>query len=134
MTELQSLLNKCQKVFNEYVRLRDLNGTDYFKCISCGQMKDKHLLHAGHYYNVGHFDGLRFDEDNCHSQCSACNTFNGGNLIEYTRNLPLKIGVERFNLLEIKAGVYKRTGNKWSRFDILYKITELKDKIKELKA
>src|SRR5665648_238230 len=130
MTELQSLLNKCQKVFNLYIRLRDLNGTDYFTCISCGQIKDKRFLHAGHYYNVGHFDGLRFDEDNCFSQCSHCNTFLHGNLIEYSKRLHLKSGSERFNLLEIKAGVYKRTGNKWSRFDIIYRIKELKEKIK----
>jgi len=132
MTPLQSLLNKCQKTFNSYIRLRDLNGTDYFTCISCGQIKDKRFLHCGHYYSVGQFDGLRFDEDNAHSQCSHCNTFLGGNLIEYTKNLPLKIGAERFKLLEIKAGVYKRTGNKWSRFTIEYKMKELKQKIKEL--
>lgn len=132
MTELQRLLNKCQKVFNEYIRKRDLNGTDYFKCISCGGIKDKSMLNAGHYYNVGHFDGLRFDEDNCFSQCIQCNKFLHGNLIEYSKNLPLKIGAERFNLLEIKAGVYKRTGNKWSRFDIEYRIKELKLKIKAL--
>jgi hypothetical protein len=134
MTPLQSLLNKCQKIFNEFIRLRDLNGTDYFKCISCGDIKDKSQLNAGHYYNVGHFDGLRFDEDNCHGQCIQCNKFLHGNLIEYSKNLPLKIGSERFNLLEIKAGVYKRSGNKWSRFDIEYRIKELKEKVNNLKT
>jgi hypothetical protein len=133
MTGLQSLLNKCQKIFNEFIRLRDLNGTDYFKCISCGQIKDKSQLHAGHYYNVGHFDGLRFDEDNCHGQCHHCNTYLGGNLIEYSKNLPLRIGVERFKLLEIRAGVYKRSGNKWDRFTVKYLIAEFQQKIKELK-
>lgn len=131
---MNNLLNKCQKVFNEYIRLRDLNGTDYFKCISCGQIKSKRLLHAGHYYNVGHFAGLRFDEDNCHCQCSYCNTFLSGNLIEYSKNLPLKIGADKFKLLEIRAGVYKRTGVKWSRFDVAYRINELKHKIKELQS
>lgn len=131
MTELQKLLNKCQIVFNEYIRLRDLTG-DYFKCISCGQIKDKRFLHCGHYYNVGHYNGLRFDEDNAHSQCNHCNTFLHGNLIEYRNNLIFKIGIERFNLLETRAGVYKRSGNKFTRFDILYKIEELRRKIKDL--
>lgn len=89
-------------------------------------------MHCGHYYNVGHFDGLRFDEDNAHGQCNHCNTFLHGNLIEYRNNLVFKIGLERFNLLETRAGVYKRSGNKWTRFDLLYKIDELKQKIKAL--
>lgn len=131
MTELQSLLNKCQKLFNEYIRLRDLAGCSHFRCISCGQIKDERYLHCGHYYNVGHFDGLRFDEDNAHGQCNHCNTFLHGNLIEYRKNLLMKIGAERFNLLEIRSGVYRRSGNKWNRFDLKYKIDELKKKIKE---
>lgn len=133
MTPLQTLLNKCQLVFNEYIRLRDLNGTEHFRCISCGAIKPKRLGDAGHYFNVGHYDGLRFDPDNCHMQCSKCNRFEGGNLIGYTKNLPLKIGEERFKLLEIKAGSYRRNGNKWSRFDVEYITQEFKQKIKILK-
>ena len=132
MTELQSLLNKCQVIFNEYIRLRDLAGCSHFKCISCGQIKDEKYLHCGHYYNVGHFNGLRFDEDNAHGQCNYCNTFLHGNLIEYRKNLIFKIGLERFKLLETRAGAYKRLGQKFTRFDIIYKIAELRLKIKEL--
>lgn len=29
-------------------------------------IKDKRFIEAGHYYNVGYYPGLRFDEDNCH--------------------------------------------------------------------
>jgi hypothetical protein len=89
-------------------------------------------MHCGHYYNVGQYSGLRFDEDNAHGQCNHCNTFLHGNLIEYRKNLPFKIGLEKFNLLEVKAGAYKRNGYKFSRFDLEYKIKELKDKIKQL--
>ena len=129
---LPNLLAKCQKVFNEYIRLRDSDDRGFFKCISCGQIKAISDMDAGHYYNVGHFGGLRFDEDNCHGQCSQCNRFLGGNLIEYTKNLPVKIGAEAFYRLEVRAGVYKRTSMKWSRFDIEYKIKEYKQKIKEI--
>lgn len=129
---LPRLIAKCQLVFNEFIRLRDLAGTNHFKCISCGQIKDKRFMHAGHYYNVGQFGALRFDETNCHGQCNHCNTFLHGNLIEYRRNLPYRIGIEKFNLLEAKAGMCKRTSNKFSRFDIEYKIKEYQQKIKEL--
>lgn len=132
MTELQKLKNKCQLLFNEYIRLRDLTG-DYFKCISCGEIKDKKYMDCGHYFNVGYYDSLRFEDDNAHGQCRHCNYFLRGNLLEYRKNLVFKIGLERFNLLETKAGAYKRTGHKFSRFDLIYRIDELKAKIKELK-
>lgn len=129
---LPELIAKCQKLFNEYVRERDLTG-DYFKCISCGEIKDERFMNAGHYYNVGHFPGLRFDEDNCHGQCIRCNKFLHGNLIEYRDNLFVKIGPERFNKLKVKAGLYKRNGYKFSRFEVEEKIKELQKKLKELK-
>ena len=129
MKSLPQLIAKCQLAFNEYVRKRDLTG-DYFKCISCGEIKDERFMHAGHFYNVGHYPGLRFDEDNCHGQCNHCNTFLHGNLIEYRDNLLFKIGAERFEALKIRAGLYKRNGYKFSRFEIVEKIAELKHKIK----
>jgi hypothetical protein len=107
-------------------------GGNYFKCISCGQIKDEQYMHAGHYYSVGQYPGLRFDEDNCHGQCNHCNIFLHGNLIEYTYNLPLKIGTERFEKLRLRAGAYKRTGWKPYRFEIEEKIAEIRLKIKEL--
>jgi hypothetical protein len=130
---LPTLINECQRLFNEYTRLRDLAGCDHFKCIACGQIKDKKYAHASHYYNVGHYSGLRFDFDNCHIGCSHCNTFLHGNLIEYRDNLLFKIGAKRFEMLKIKALAYKRSGMKFSRYEIEEKIAELKQKIRELK-
>jgi len=89
-------------------------------------------MNAGHFYNVGHYPGLRFDEDNCHGQCVQCNKFLHGNLIEYRDNLLFKIGTERFEKLKLKADVYKRNGYKFSRFEVEEKIKELQLKIKEL--
>jgi gamma-glutamylcyclotransferase (GGCT)/AIG2-like uncharacterized protein YtfP len=126
---LPSLIAKCQVLFNEYIRIRDLAGCSHFKCISCGQIKDKRFIQAGHFYNVGHYPGLRFDEDNAHGQCHHCNTFLHGNLIEYRDNLFMKIGAERFERLKIKALAYKRSGIKFSRWEIEEKIKELKLKL-----
>lgn len=130
---LPRLKNKAQILFAEYIRLRDLDGQDYFKCISCGQIKPKDQLNAGHYYSVGQYDGLRYDDDNCHGQCLYCNKYLRGNLIEYTRNLPLKIGQKRFEDLQIRAGYYKRNGHKWHRSDILCLIDHFNLLVKALK-
>lgn len=129
---LPALKKKAQIAFNEYIRKRDLQGCDHFKCISCGEIKPERFMHAGHFYNVGHYDGLRFNEDNCHGQCNHCNTFLHGNLIEYRDNLFFKIGAERFETLKIKAGLYKRNGYKFSRFELEELLKDLKKKIKEL--
>ncbi len=132
MKSIPALLSQCQFVFNTFIRLRDSEGCNHFKCISCGQIKSIRFMDAGHYYNMGYFGGLRFDEDNVHGQCNHCNRFLGANLIEYRNNLLFKIGIERFKALETRAGVYKRTPMKWSRFDLEFKIKEYKQKIKEL--
>lgn len=129
---LPALLKECQYWFNRYIRLRDLRGEDWFKCISCGQIKSVDQMDAGHYYNVGYYSAMRFDVDNCHGQCKHCNNFLSGNLIEYTKTLPLKIGKERFELLEIKAGACKRSDHKWHRYELLYLIEEFKREINDL--
>lgn len=88
------LVQKLQTIFNKYIRLRDKNDP----CISCGEAN--RTFHAGHYVAVGAKYGLRFNEDNVHKQCSRCNTFLHGNLINYRKNLIKKIGVDRVEALE----------------------------------
>lgn len=131
MKSLPALIKQCQIVFNEYIRKRDLSG-DHFKCISCGQIKSARFMHCGHFYNVGQYSGLRFDEDNAHGQCNHCNTFLHGNLIEYREGLLNKIGMQRFENLKLRAGHYKRIGHKFSRFEVNERIEYFKNKIKEL--
>jgi len=128
---LPKLIAKCQALFNEYVRKRDASG-DHFKCISCGKIKHVDYMHAGHYYSVGQYPGLRFDEDNCHGQCNYCNTFLHGNLIEYRDGLLGRIGLDRFMRLKHRAEDYKKLGYKFSRSEVEAKIKELNERIKEL--
>lgn len=94
-------LSELQTIFNRYIRLRDRDKP----CISCDTTNDI-KYDAGHYFSVGHYPELRFNEDNCHKQCSKnCNTSKHGNLIEYRPRLIAKIGVERFEKLEALKGV-----------------------------
>lgn len=90
-------LRDAQKVFNEYIRLRDADKP----CISCGRYHTGQW-HAGHYRSVGAAPELRFNEDNVHKQCQPCNTHKSGNAVEYRISLIRKIGVERVEFLERK--------------------------------
>ena len=65
---VQSLMKKAQKVFNEFIRLRDKDKP----CISCGrELKGK--FDCGHFWSSGGHKFLTFNEWNCHGQCVACN-------------------------------------------------------------
>jgi len=86
---------EAQTVFNQYIRLRDAD----FPCISCGRHHDGQY-HAGHYRTVGGNPELRFEELNCHKQCSVCNNHKSGNIVEYRINLNKRIGSVKLEWLE----------------------------------
>jgi hypothetical protein len=122
---IPQLKKACQDVFNKYIRLRDKDKP----CISCGQFK---TLQAGHFYSVRMYDGLRFDEDNCHGECAGCNGFDDMHLIKYSENIQKRIGQQNWWELNDRAQRYKRNGHKWTRSEILELIELYKNKIKEL--
>ena len=119
-------LNLFQTVFNTYIRLRDSKDG----CISCGTTKNVQYA-AGHFFTVGGFPNVRFDEDNVHKQCNRyCNMENSGNIHNYRPRLIEKIGQQRFDELEFRA---RNKPLKLSIPEIKEKITEYKQKIKQLK-
>lgn len=114
-------MKEAQTVFNKWIRMRD----DKLPCISCQRHHDGQY-HAGHYLTVGARPELRFDEDNCHKQCSVCNNHLSGNLLMYRKNLIVKIGLERVESLEGHHEPLKITID-----EIKYKIEFYKAKLKE---
>lgn len=119
-------LELLQKTFNTYIRQRDGK-----VCISCETTKQDIQYAAGHFFSVGGFPNVRFDEDNVHSQCNNyCNMHLSANIHEYRPRLIKKIGLERFEALEYRA---RNTTLKLSIPEIKEKITYYKEKIKQLK-
>jgi len=121
---LPKLKKEAQIVFNEYIRKRDEN----LPCISCDQFKTSYQ--AGHFYPVGGYDALRFDEMNCHKECVRCNCFDESHLIGYSENLPGRIGDDEFEALKLRANTYKENGYKWNRTELKEIIEKYKDKLK----
>jgi hypothetical protein len=116
-------VKELQVIVNKYVRLRDKDKG----CISCGTpLTGKY--DAGHYYSCGSYPELRFNEDNIHGQCVHCNQWKHGNLIEYTKRLPLRIGEVKFHSLEVKAHIQQ----KYSIPELIEMKVIYKDKIKKL--
>ena len=116
------LKEDAQYWFNRFIRLRDQD----LPCISCGHIQGRQF-HAGHYKPVGGNQQLRFNELNCHKQCSICNNYKSGNLAEYRIELIKKIGIENVEALESD-----KSTKKYSEIDLKEIIAEYKAKCKEL--
>lgn len=91
---LSHWISMTQRAFNDYVRVRDGD-----ICISCGSTTAV-SYHAGHFRTTAAASQLRFNEDNTHSQCAACNVHHSGAIGPYRINLINKIGLQRVLALE----------------------------------
>lgn len=100
---LSHWINMTQRAFNDYIRARDGN-----ICISCGSTTAV-SYHAGHYRTTAAASQLRFNEDNVHSQCHACNVHHSGNIGPYRINLISKIGLQRVVALESDNNPHRYT-------------------------
>lgn len=103
---------KVRKKFNAYIRNRDSGNA----CISCGRNTANQ---AGHYYSAGHYPELEFNPDNVHLQCTKCNMYLSGNLIEYRKGLERKIGIETIRKLDQIADQSKRIPYKHDRLKLI---------------
>jgi hypothetical protein len=107
----------AQSAFNAFIRKRDQDEG----CISCDKNKFwSGQWHAGHFKTVGARSDLRFNEDNCHKQCSVCNNHLSGNIGEYTPRLIEKIGRGRFDDLMLEQSK-KYTCEHYKEIETLYK-------------
>ena len=109
--DLSHQLKLTQQTFNKMIRLRDSE----LPCISC-QRHHSGQYHAGHYKTTASRPDLRFNENNVHKQCSACNNHLSGNVNEYRVHLINKIGLEAVEVLECEPKERKK-----------YNCDELKD-------
>lgn len=120
---LSYFIKQAQHAFNDFIRYRDRD----LPCISCGRHHDGQY-HAGHFRTTGASPELRFDEDNCHKQCSACNNHLSGNLTAYRPALIAKIGQARFDALMGPHALPK-----WTRDDYIRIRDEYRAKLRDLK-
>ena len=93
-------MKEAQVAFNAYIRERDSGKL----CVSCGasegDMKIGGNFDAGHYRSVGSAPQCRFHIFNCFGQCKKCNNFLSGNVVEYRKELTLRIGAIQLEKLE----------------------------------
>lgn len=112
MKTIPELKAEAQKIFNEYVRTRDLAAGH--GCICCGKFATAAALSqpggaydACHYRSRGSADHLRFDERNVHLGLKDCNTYGHK---DYRGGLIARIGLQAVEALEAD-----NTSFKWTR-------------------
>lgn len=117
------------KVFQYYIRLRDAMPGGYCRCISCGKIKPFDLIQAGHFYSRKHMN-TRWNEDNVNAECSGCNCFDGDHLLGYRQNLIKKIGLQKFQYLEVAHNLTR----KWADFEIVVMVKHYGEKVLQLSS
>lgn len=122
------LRDKLDRVFSEFIRLRDADENGYVCCISCGKIDHWRKIHCGHFVNRGH-TSTRFNEKNCNGQCVTCNSYDEGNNIGYTRGLIKKYGPGIIQELEIIKGQC----TKYTDFEYRVLIAHYTKEVKQLK-
>lgn len=114
------------KWFNRFIRLRDAGKP----CCSCGTTNPGIKYDAGHYIPAGSCSALRFDERNCHIQCSVqCNQHKSGNRVNYRLFLIREYGQEEVDRLEGPQPTINITVDWYREIEETYKA-----KCKELEA
>lgn len=136
-SELQTWVNKLDRLLSLYVRMRDSRefGYTHFRCISCGRILPIDQADCGHYHSRVNMS-LRFDTRNCNAECRRCNRMSSDHLIGYRKNLVMKLGMlvfkQRFpndipRMEEVKRlgeqqldlmDVEKHQAKKWSVFEL----------------
>jgi hypothetical protein len=124
----KTLIAKLDKVFSEYIRLRD-SENGYCKCISCGKVHHWKEMDAGHFVNRKHMS-VRYNEKNVNAQCRACNRFDEGNIPSYSLNL-IKIHGQGI----IEELLWKKSqSTKFTDFEAKIMIDRYKELVSQMKV
>lgn len=128
---LSPYIRKLDRIFSEYIRLRDSRPFGYkaFRCISCGQVKPYEEMDCGHFVGRTHM-ATRFDEENCNGECRSCNRFSSDHMIYYQRNLEKKIGADRVDLLIARG----RGTKKWTAWELEILTKHYEEEVKRMKS
>lgn len=102
MKKKTNLKAKLDKVFSEYIRLKNANDIGFFRCVTCGKYYHWSKIQNGHYMSRRYMS-TRYSEMNCHPQCMPCNVMQHGNIPQYRMWLVKEYGEEKVRQLETTA-------------------------------
>lgn len=119
----KTLIKKLDALFSQYVRKKNADKNDMCTCVTCKQKIHYKEIQAGHFMSRKHYS-TRWDIDNVHPQCVACNVFKYGEQYKYS----LFLGERRSKLLYLKSQKIV----KFSNADLQEMLDEFKLKLSNL--
>ena len=128
-SDLRKQIHKLDKVFSEYIRLRDANPQGLCFCITCHRPFHWRDGDAGHYIQRDRL-ATRYDEHNVNAQCKYCNRFRSGEQYLHGVNIDKKYESGTAERLII---ISKAKGCKLDLYWLDTKIKEYRKVVKELK-
>jgi hypothetical protein len=126
---LKSLIHSLDRVFSEYIRLRDADGMGYCRCVTCGNRFHWKSGDCGHFVQRDRI-AVRWDERNASAQCPRCNRFRSGEQYEHGKAIDRRWGTGTADMLRVLG---QARGTKIDRFWIEVKIGEFREKLKKMK-
>jgi hypothetical protein len=124
---LSDLEKKLDKVFSQYIRLKDADAGGTVECVTCNQLFFWKETDCGHFIKRQH-RSVRWDERNVGVQCTRCNHYMGGRQDDFSKYIIKTYGYTVFDeLMRLKYQTMK-----FSRLDIQQKIDEYKEKLESL--
>ena len=128
-TYRQKLVAKLDKVFSQYVRLRDARHVGgYCACITCGSLHHWKEIDCGHFIPRARL-ATRWDEFNCAAQCKRCNYHRHGEHDIFRAELVRIYGRTAIEAMETKS----RLGGKHDLIQLDALLQEYKAKNKKLR-
>ena len=102
---LKFYINKLDKFYHRYIRLRDTDENGIGKCITCDVTLEFKKGQCGHFMGREN-KSTRWNEDNAKLQCSRCNAWGQGQQFRFS----LKLGTtEAKRLLKLSEKPWKTT-------------------------
>ena len=125
----RALVNKLDRVFSRFVRLRDADNDGHISCVTCGSKHHWKDCHAGHFVKRQHM-AVRWDERNVNAQCCRCNLYMGGCQDEYAYHIANTMGQGTLAELLDK----KRETKKWTRPELEELIQKYSERVLALES
>lgn len=124
---MKQLVKKLDRIFSQYIRLRDRVSGDYVSCITCGKLYHWKEVDAGHFVPRDRMS-VRFNEKNVNGQCRHCNRFRSGEQYAHGKAIDRKHGEGIAEWLEFEG----RKVRKYSSWELEQLIKHYREKVKEL--
>lgn len=126
---ISSLIDELDKVFSEFIRLRNADKEGMVVCYTSGKKMHWRKAQCGHFISRGKY-GTRWDEINCQVQSMQQNVLLHGNIAEFGRKLVADYGQIAVNLLFMQ----RDQSVKLDRMTLRWQIAHYGKIVEELKA